>query len=203
MRLRRLYDFLAPLYERVVPGLFELVTSRAVERLTAGAPASVIEVGVGPGQFLDLLGAKSKARIVGVDISRAMLERARKTSINSVRLAQADTLALPFRNGAFEGAVAVFLLDVLPAEVTRDALLELSRVLAPGGRLVLGSLQLSNGLVRRAWMLAYHVAPDVVGRARPISIDRFLEEVGLRVLKDEEVPNAVGARLLTLVKAVG
>jgi hypothetical protein len=52
-------------------------------------------------------------------------------------------------------------------------------------------------------MLAYQVAPDVVGQARPVRIDRFLDEVGLRVLKDEEVPNAVGARVLTLVKAVG
>jgi ubiquinone/menaquinone biosynthesis C-methylase UbiE len=202
MRLRQLYDVLAPVYSRIVPGLFELVTSRAVERLTAGAPASVIEVGVGPGQFLNQLTGRSKAKVFGVDLSRAMLTRA-KDNTHGVHLAQADALALPFRNGTFESAVAVFLLDVLPGDDTKNALLELARVLAPGGRLVIGSLQFTNALVRRAWMLAYQVAPDVVGQARPVRIDRFLDEVGLRVLKDEEVPNAVGARVLTLVKAVG
>ena len=115
----------------------------------------------------------------------------------------ADALQLPFADGAFEGVVASFLLDLFQQRNIPDALREMLRVLAPGGRIVVASLQFSNPILKQAWMLARRVAPDLAKRIQPIDFREFLEGTGLRVLQDEQIPAAAGTRLLTLVKVVG
>ncbi len=207
MRISKVYDVLAPVYGRVVPALYELATSRAAQRLSAGAPATILEVGVGPGHILTAVGKRNKSAVsVGIDISRGMLNQSRRALEKhrvGANLVCADALQLPFADGAFEGVVASFLLDLFQQRNIPDALREMLRVLAPGGRIVVASLQFSNPILKQAWMLARRVAPDLAKRIQPIDFREFLESTGLRVLQDEQIPAAAGTRLLTLVKVVG
>jgi demethylmenaquinone methyltransferase/2-methoxy-6-polyprenyl-1,4-benzoquinol methylase len=207
MRISKVYDVLAPVYGRVVPGLYELATSRAAQRLSAGAPATVLEVGVGPGHILTAVGKRNRsATAVGVDISQGMLKQSRralqKHSINA-KLVCGDATRLPFRDGMFEGVVASFLLDLFQKEMIPGALREMHRVLAPGGRIVVASLQFSNPVLKYGWMAAHRVVPGLARRFQPVDFREFLEDTGLRVLQDEQIPAAAGTRLLTLVKVVG
>ncbi len=207
MRISKVYDVLAPVYGRVVPALYVLATSRAAQRLSAGAPATILEVGVGPGHILTAIGKLNKSAVsVGIDISRGMLNQYRRALEKhrvGANLVCADALQLPFANGAFEGVVASFLLDLFQQRNIPDALREMLRVLAPGGRIVVASLQFSNPVLKQAWMLARRVAPDLAKRIQPIDFREFLEGTGLRVLLDEHIPAVAGTRLLTLVKVVG
>ncbi len=208
MRMSKVDDLLAPVYGRVIPGLYSLATSRAAQRLSAGAPETVLEVGVGPGHILAAVAQKNPtAHTIGVDISKAMLRQSRRTLSKTgidAHLVCADGIRLPFKDGMFEGVVASFLLDLFQEEKIPDALREMLRVLAPGGRIVVASLQVSNPLLKHAMMFAYRVLPTLVGsRIRPIDFRQFLEGTGLRVLRDEEIPEAAGTRVLTLVKVVG
>ncbi|MFB3111647.1 MAG: class I SAM-dependent methyltransferase [Gemmatimonadales bacterium] len=207
MRISKVYDVLAPVYGRVVPALYELATSRAAQRLSAGAPATILEVGVGPGHILTAVGKRNKSAVsVGIDISRGMLNQSRRALKKhdvGANLVCADALHLPFADGAFEGVVASFLLDLFQQRTIPDALREMLRVLAPGGRIVVASLQFSNPILKQAWMLARRVAPDLAKRIQPIDFREFLEGAGLRVLLDEQIPAVAGTRLLTLVKVVG
>jgi ubiquinone/menaquinone biosynthesis C-methylase UbiE len=208
MRMSKVDDLLAPVYGRVIPGLYSLATSRAAQRLSAGGPKTVLEVGAGPGHILGALAKRNPtAHTVGVDISTAMLRQARRTlskTNTDAHLVCADGVRLPFSDGVFEGVVASFLLDLFQKEKIPDALREMLRVLAPGGRIVVASLQVSNPLLKHAMMFAYRVLPTLVGsRIRPIDFRQFLEGTGLRVLQDEEIPEAAGTRVLTLVKVVG
>lgn len=201
-------DLLAPVYGRVIPGLYSRAATRTAQRLSAGAPTSVLEVGVGPAHILAALAKKNRtAHTVGVDISKAMLKQARRTLSKKkieANLVCADGVKLPFRDAVFEGVVASFLLDLFQKEKIPDALREMLRVLAPGGRIVVASLQVSNPFLKHAMMFAYRVLPTLVGsRIRPIDFRQFLEGTGLRVLRDEEIPEAAGTRVLTLVKVVG
>ena len=77
------------------------------------------------------------------------------------------------------------------------------RVLAPGGRIVVATLQFSNPVLRQLGLLAYRFLPGVAKRIQPMDFREFLEGTGLRVLQDEQIPAAAGTRLLTLVKVVG
>ena len=198
---------MAPVYGRVVPALYELATSRAAQRLSAGAPATILEVGVGPGHILTAVGKRNKSAVsVGIDISRGMLNQCRRALEKhrvAANLVCADALQLPFPDGAFEGVVASFLLDLFQQGNIPNALREMLRVLAPGGRIVVASLQFSNPVLRQAWMFARRVAPDLAKRIQPIDFREFLEGTGLRVLRDEQIPGAAGTRVLTLVKVVG
>ncbi len=207
MRISKVYDVLAPVYGRVVPARYELATSRAAQRLSAGAPATNREGGVGPGHKQTAIGKRNKSAVsVGIDISRGMLNQSRRALEKhrvEANLVCADALQLPFADGAFEGVVASFLLDLFQQRNIPDALREMLRVLAPGGRIVVASLQFSNPVLKQAWMLARRVAPDLAKRIQPIDFREFLEGTGLRVLLDEQSPGAAGTRLLTLVKLVG
>lgn len=207
MRISKVYDVLAPVYGRVVPGLYELATSRAAQRLSAGAPATILEVGVGPGHILSAVSRRNKsAMVVGIDISRGMLNQSRRRlkKRNVVaKLVLGEAVQLPFRDGSFEGVVTSYLLDLFRQEQIPDALREMCRVLAPGGRIVVATLQFSSPILRQLGLLAHRFLPGVVKRIQRVDFREFLEGTGLRVLKDEQIPAAAGTRLLTLVKVVG
>ena len=207
MRISKVYDVLAPVYGRVVPGLYELATSRAAQRLSAGAPVTILEVGVGPGHILTAVGRRNKSAMsVGVDISMGMLNQSKRSLKKrnvEAKLVLGDAVHLPFHDGSFEGVVASFLLDLFRQETIPTALREMCRVLAPGGRIVVATLQFSNPVLRQIGLLAHRVLPGVAKRIRPLDFREFLEGTGLRVLQDEQIPAAAGTRLLTLVKVVG
>ncbi len=89
-----------------------------------------LEIGIGTG----LVGAALQAggrRVVGVDISVQMLQRARGRNL---AVARADGLALPFASGSVDDAYSVWVLHLVadPAAVLREVM----RVLHPGGRYV-------------------------------------------------------------------
>ena len=86
----------------------------------------VLDVGCGTG----FLGERVKGAI-GLDLSLEMLRRGRGARV------QGDALALPFRDGSFETAFAVT--SLLGSVMT--ALVELHRVLVPGGTLALTLLR--------------------------------------------------------------
>jgi SAM-dependent methyltransferase len=117
----------------------------------------------------------AEARWVGIDVSAAALSEA-----VGCLCVQADVRHLPFRSGAFDGVLSTSTLDHFedPADIDA-ALLELRRVLAPSGRLVLTLDNPANPLVRlrnalparvqrRTGLVPFHVGPTLdasAGRA--------------------------------------
>jgi len=92
--------------------------------------ATVLDAGCGSGRYVRELEARG-ARVVGMDLSPAMLERARETT---TRLARADLRALPFDAMSIDLVVCGLALgDVAEIEL---ALIEIARVLRPGGRVI-------------------------------------------------------------------
>jgi SAM-dependent methyltransferase len=94
-------------------------------------PASVLEVGCGPGELAERMRVELGASVVAVDISPRMVELARA---RGVAAQVGDVQELPFLDASFDCAVAAWMLYHVP-DVDR-ALGELARVLRPGGHLV-------------------------------------------------------------------
>ena len=206
MRKGRFYNLVAPLYGKFMPSFSQRLTMRAVQRLSAGAPETVLEVGMGPGHLVRELGAKSSAQIVGVDVAKGMVTQARSRLSNrpkNARFVCADAMHLPFARDTFESVVSVFLFDVLEESQFAEVLSEMGRVLAPGGRIVIGTLHITNRLLRGGWLFAYKLWPDLVGHAKPASVRNYIEDAGFRILMDEDIDEFAGAKLITLVKVVG
>lgn len=91
----------------------------------------VLELGVGTGAVAAAV-RRQGIDVVGVDLSRAMLAHA--TRRLGRRVAVADVLRLPVRDASLDAAYAVWLLHLV-ADV-EAALVEVARVLRPGGTLV-------------------------------------------------------------------
>jgi ubiquinone/menaquinone biosynthesis C-methylase UbiE len=205
MRSAILYDALAPVYGRVLAPLQEVAVARAAERALGGWPGTVLEVGVGPGHGIVRL-AHPTRRTIGVDLSRQMLRLAAArldAEHMDASLARASVLQLPFPSNRFDAVLSTGLLDLLIEVDIPVAVGELARVTVGGGRVVLGIMELPNKVIERAWMVAYRAVPELVGRCRPVKLERYLPESGLRIIRDEHVPGVIGMRLVTLVKAHG
>lgn len=104
-----------------------------------GEGARVLELGVGTGRIA-LPVAAAGCEVYGVDLSAHMLAalsgRLREQGIEGVHLAQGDITALPFREGVFDGAMAVHVLHLVADWA--GVLAQISRLVRPGGTLVLG-----------------------------------------------------------------
>jgi ubiquinone/menaquinone biosynthesis C-methylase UbiE len=74
--------------------------------------------------------------VAGVEVSEAMLERARRRLGESVDLHLTDGNALPFEEGRFDLVTMSMVLHEIPADERTGVLLEMARVTAPGGRLL-------------------------------------------------------------------
>lgn len=94
-------------------------------------PASVLEVGCGPGELASHIRVDLGASVAAIDISPRMVELARGRGVDAQL---GDVQELPFPDASFDCAVAAWMLYHVP-DVDR-ALSELARVLRPGGRLV-------------------------------------------------------------------
>jgi len=100
------------------------------------AGQAALDVGTGTGHFAQFL-AERGARVVGVDVSRAMLRVARAKP-GMPPLVQADAATLPFGDGVFD-----LVLSVTALEFVSDAarpVAEMARVCRKGGRVVVGVL---------------------------------------------------------------
>lgn len=119
------YDRTRPISPTALPRVMELLGGELEGR------GPCLEVGVGTG-ILSLPLAERGVPIVGLDLSRPMLERLREKAggIAPVPLVQADATAMPFRDGAFGGAVIRHVLHLISD--WEGALEELLRVLGSG-----------------------------------------------------------------------
>jgi len=102
-------------------------------RAVTGRPA-VLEIGIGTGRIAVPL-ASSGARVFGIDIAPAMLAQLRAKHAD-LPIAIADAIAPPFRRAAFDGALFVHVLHVLPD--IGAALRAVQQVVRPGGLLMYG-----------------------------------------------------------------
>jgi ubiquinone/menaquinone biosynthesis C-methylase UbiE len=123
-----------------------------------------LDVSCGPATLTRRLLAHADGRVVvGLDLSRAMLERARRRAPGAL-LVRADAAALPFADGAFGAVVNLAALDLYsdPAQVVAES----ARVLARGGR----------------W-----VASTFVVRRRKALLQRFAGLTGVRTPTIDEI----------------
>jgi SAM-dependent methyltransferase len=103
----------------------------AFEAVRECEPQLVLEVGCGRGELAERIKNELDARVVALDQSERMVELTARRGVEAI---VGDVDDLPFRDGIFDCAVAAWML--YHARDVNRALLELRRVLRPGGRLV-------------------------------------------------------------------
>lgn len=109
----------------------------AVAAVNRAAGNNVLEVGVGTGLALPMYAAAKQ--VTGIDLSSAMLARARARAgalglRNITGLLEMDAQATSFADGQFDIAVAMFVASVVPDP--RAMVAELKRIVRPGGTIL-------------------------------------------------------------------
>jgi SAM-dependent methyltransferase len=168
------FDRIADRYDQTRGGM-DRGRALAAAVLPELPPGPVLDVGVGTGAVA--LGLVELGRtVVGVDLSRPMLERAVERL--GARVAQADGAALPLRAASVDAVCVVWVLALVadPAGLVAEA----ARVLRPGGRVAVVANQAEGG--------AGDLEPflDRLGTLRraqdgPEPVARYAEAAGLEV----------------------
>jgi phosphatidylethanolamine/phosphatidyl-N-methylethanolamine N-methyltransferase len=130
----------APVYDQIFGHFNDRACREAVAALNELPPGRILELGVGTGISLPFY--KSKHRVVGIDLSPDMLERAarrvERQKLDTVEgLHVMDAARLSFGDASFDAATAMFVITVVPE--TDKTLAELVRVVRPGGTIVMVS----------------------------------------------------------------
>ncbi len=134
MSLRHSYTLLAPIYDLVVRRATQVLRKRSLHRLGDVMGQTILVAGIGSG--LDIPWLPVGARYVGVDITPAMLRKARHQRGDVVvALHAGDVMALPYPSDAFDTVIMHLILAVVPHP--EKALMEAIRVVKPGGHILI------------------------------------------------------------------
>ncbi len=143
--IERMFSAIAPRYDvlnRLLSAGRDRVWRReAVRAARLPADGRLLDVCTGTADMpLEAARQYPGARIAGVDFSGAMIALGRQKVVGAghgdrVALSVAPAEALPFAEGIFDAATVAFGLRNVPAR--RQALVEMHRVLRPGGRVVI------------------------------------------------------------------
>ncbi|MEX2049539.1 MAG: ubiquinone/menaquinone biosynthesis methyltransferase [Gemmatimonadota bacterium] len=171
-QVRRVFSEIAPRYD-----LLNHVLSLNIDRRWRKAAVGQLDWERAPeGRYLDACAGTYdlslalvrsegfRGRVVAADFAHPMLAQgAAKIAGAPVSPVCGDTLELPFRAGAFDGATVGF--GVRNLADVRAGLAELRRVLKPGARLVvLEFTEPPNRLVRAGYLFYFRRILPVVGR---------------------------------------
>lgn len=196
-QVRAMFDRIAGLYDGMntvmTAGLHHRWRRRAADLAALSPGDRALDVATGTGDLAFELAGRvgSRGEVIAVDFSERMLERARAkaavatTAIPSergeIRFALANALALPFRDGEFDAATVGF--GARNFSDLGQGLRELSRVVRPGGRVVV--LEITNprhGPLARFFRLWFDRTVPAIGKLAgdtqaysylPSSVKRF------------------------------
>lgn len=177
-RIARLYDILDLPFEY---GRYRLLRPELFE----GASGIVLDAGVGTGRNMPYYPAD--ARVVGIDLSPAMLARAARRRARlgvAVELLEMDVLQTAFPDRHFDAIVATFLFCVLDEAQQLPALKELARICKPAGSIRILDYAFSQNPRKRAIMRLW--APWVrwaYGAAFDRHVERCVPAAGLEIVE--------------------
>jgi ubiquinone/menaquinone biosynthesis C-methylase UbiE len=188
----RVYTATAPVYDLWATLTESRARRRSLELAAIRDGEAILEVAVGTGLlFAEVLARNPSGRNEGIDLTEAMLARARqkaeRAATRSWRLRVGDAYRLDFEDGAFDLLLNSYMFDLLPEADFPRVLAEFRRVLRPDGRLVLTNLAPATSLGYRLWEWLYRVRPALVGGCRGVEVAEPLVRAGFHVVTRERV----------------
>jgi len=173
-------------------------TKKLIASLDIKADSYVLDVGSGGGNTACELARGFGCRVIGVDISKVMVAKARKRAKREgisevVEFCYADVYDLPFEENAFDAVLMESVLTPLTGgKVT--ALKAIYRVLKPGGRICMNEGVIPDNTPNKVkHIMGQH--PAINDPFTGKSLRAAFEQAGLRirklkVIKEEEFPTA-------------
>jgi phosphatidylethanolamine/phosphatidyl-N-methylethanolamine N-methyltransferase len=190
--IEKVYRRYAKRYDLYFGALFQPGRKAVINRMHCQPGERILEVGVGTGLSLPLY--PSGVQVTGIDISEAMLARARARATRDqleqvAALLRMDAEHMDFRDDSFDKVVAMYVVSVVPSPAQLVA--EMRRVCRPGGELyIVNHFQHAHPLVAGIERLLAPLS-RLLGFHPDFPLEKFLQQTGLVV--SEQMPvNALG-----------
>jgi ubiquinone/menaquinone biosynthesis C-methylase UbiE len=194
-RLRRYWDKHAPSYDKQMGVFDRYLFADSRDWICTKATGTTLEVAVGTG--LNLTHYPDDVTLTGLEWSPAMLEIARRRADQlgrAVDLIQGDAQQLEFPDATFDTVVCTFSLCAIPDD--RQAVHEMTRVLRPGGLLLLADHVEAAARAGRALQRLLEMVTVPLGgehfRRRPI---RHVEALGYTIEAHDRFKAGIVERL--------
>lgn len=130
-------------FNEVIDRLQTSAWDRALDCCMFGKKARVLDVGCGTGRWVRRWGQRNIS-VVGIDQSVDMLRLARERTTHSPLFA-GEAQGLPFRDDSFDCVSSITVIQHIPHAQQGRAVMEMVRVLRPGGYLILFELLRGRG----------------------------------------------------------
>jgi demethylmenaquinone methyltransferase/2-methoxy-6-polyprenyl-1,4-benzoquinol methylase len=164
--VRAMFDRIAPVYDamnRTMTAGLDRRWRRATAEAVVRPGDVVLDACCGTGD-LALADVRAGGRVMGIDFSERMLERARLKA-PELEWINGDLLALPFGDESFDAATVGF--GVRNVDDLVQALAELRRVLRPDGRLGILEITRPHGLLSPFYRLWFDGVVPLLGKLLP------------------------------------
>ena len=129
------YIKLLPAYEKIIEEIQELAEPKSTH--------TIMDIGIGTGLLSFELAKKAK-KIIGIDISEKMLERAEKNfrekGIENIELKKMNCIDLKIEDSSMDTIISNLVIHHLDDKEKETAIKEMHRVLKNSGKIVIGDL---------------------------------------------------------------
>ena len=166
----------------------------AVVRLGELRGERVLEIGCGTGRLSQALEERERARVWAVDVSAAMVERAKAIGVNA-KVARAELL--PFKAGWFDAVVMRMMIHLVDRP---RAFAQAARVLGPVGRLVIATEDPAS--FEKVWFARYFPSVPAIDRLRFPSRETLRAELAAAGLPSVRIERLSQHRAQTREKAL-
>jgi phosphatidylethanolamine/phosphatidyl-N-methylethanolamine N-methyltransferase len=186
-KVERVYSNYAGVYDHIFGKIFHESRESAVRNLGVRPGERILEVGIGTGLSLPLY--PEHCRVVGIDLSPGMLEKARaraaQFALRHVELHQMDAGRMSFEDDSFDTVMAAYVVTAVPDY--RSVVSEMIRVCRPGGRIIMLN-HFSNGNKLIA-ALEKAISPlcKHIGFRTDLALHTVLQGTSLHVVRKEKV----------------
>ena len=204
-RTKRVYDRLAFVYPLSTFFFHSKAHRVAIKRAGIRNGSRVLEVACGSGEmFGRILKANPDGMNCGVDLSPKMAaftqrKASHEAPMTSSYCQASDVRQLPFSDQCFETVVCCYLFELLGCADLEASLMEVRRVLKPGGRVVVVLIGQNAPLFNHAYKLAGSLVPAFWGRQVEHQMVPMLEGLGFAVEFDEHLRQGYyPSRVMTL-----
>lgn len=177
------YNWIAWGYDSLIEPFNRSLRSVAFRFFQPAAGTTILDVGCGTGTQLAFYRQKG-FRPIGIDLSAAMLGKARGRLDHGTLVCQGDATRLPYRSRSVDWALSMLVLHEMDAPIRPAVLKEMTRVIKENGRLGIvdyhpeGTPTL-KGWVSRAMIRSIEFA---AGRRHYRSYRHFLTDGGIPML---------------------
>jgi phosphatidylethanolamine/phosphatidyl-N-methylethanolamine N-methyltransferase len=186
-KVERVYSNYAGVYDQIFGRIFHESRESAVRRLNVKPQERILEVGIGTGLSLPLY--PPDCRVVAIDLSAGMLEKARQRldahRLQNVQLLRMDAGAMEFADDSFDTVMAAYVVTAVPDY--RKVVSEMIRVCKPGGRIIMLNHFSNGNKVIAAVERVISPLCKHLGFRTDLSLNTVLEGTSLFVARNEKV----------------